>query len=185
MFNPRKTVALVSLVGLIMIAYVGPAAGVGPEGEGEHCVVRVLDQKPSGELVLSDSTCFETFAQAAFAASSGTVRLDPTISPGDLANAGEVATLLSTFTLGVHYDGYSGSGSSISVVGSSCSGGYWNTPSTWDNRISSTWNGCYRVTHHDLPGKGGASRSTIGAGSIHNLVYPLNNAAESVSYWSG
>lgn len=90
--------------------------------------------------------------------------------------------LLSSFTLGIHFDGYNGSGSSITVVGASCTGGWWNTGSAWANRISSSWNGCYRLKHHDEPNRVGASESTTGSGRVHNLSV-LNNRAESVSYW--
>lgn len=180
MSNGRRAVAVVAMAVAVLLAGVAAASGQSEE----HCVVRVIDQLESGEFVLTDPVCYPTFAEAAFAASSGTVRLDRDAQPSDLTSLREAAALLSTFTLGVHYDGYGGGGSSISVVGSSCSGGYWNTPPAWDNRISSTWNGCYRVTHHDLPNKGGSSGSTYGAGSVHNVPSWINNKAESVSYWS-
>ncbi len=93
-----------------------------------------------------------------------------------------VMAAASTFTLGIHYDGYNGTGSSITVVGSSCSGGWWNTPSWFDNRISSSWNGCYRLRHYNKPNRGGMSGSTYGAGSVHNVPWWINNKAESVSY---
>jgi hypothetical protein len=70
------------------------------------------------------------------------------------------------------------------VVGGSCSGGYWNTGSTWANRISSSWNGCYRLRHHDGPSKTGTYADTLGPGT-HNLPSHMNNKTESVSYWSG
>jgi hypothetical protein len=34
-------------------------------------------------------------------------------------------------------------------VGDDCLGGYINLSSTWDYRISSTMNGCYRIRHYD------------------------------------
>jgi hypothetical protein len=181
MSESKRAVVVVVLLVVSVVAAAGTASS-SPDRE-EHCVVEVLDQLESGEFVISDPVCFETFAEAAFAASLGTVRLDPGVTPDGLATAPGVVAL-STFTLGVHYDGYSGSGSSITVVGSNCNGGYWNTTTAWDNRISSTWNGCNRINHHDLPNKGGDSRSTYGAGSVHNVPYPLDNAAESVSYSS-
>jgi hypothetical protein len=171
-------------VAVLTVAAVLAGAGTATGEPVEHCVVEVVDQLDSGEFVMSDPVCYRSFPEAISAASSGAVRLDPDARPNDLASLGAPAALLSTFTLGVHYDGYSGGGSSISVVGSSCSGGYWNTPPAWDNRISSTWNGCYRVTHHDLPNKGGSYGSTYGAGSVHNVPAGINNRAESVSYWS-
>ena len=38
---------------------------------------------------------------------------------------------MSTSTLGRHFDGFNGTGSSISVIGANCTGGWWNTGPTW------------------------------------------------------
>ena len=121
-----------------------------------HCVVVVIGQEESGELITTDPVCF------------GIERL---------AQLQE----LSSFTLGTHYDGFNGTGSSINIIGSSCTGGYWNTPSAWDNRISSSYHGCAALRHYDLPNKGGSVQLTTGAGTIKNLS-TLNNRTESVSY---
>lgn len=86
-----------------------------------------------------------------------------------------------TFTLGIHYDYYNGAGTSKTVVGSSCSGGYWNTPSSFSNRISSSYNGCRTLVHYDDPGMGGSSATTVGAGQVHNLTW-FNNRTESIRY---
>ena len=182
MVNAKRAVAVASAVVVVLMSCAGTATGSEPADE--HCVVEVIGQLETGEFVLSDSVCFDTFPEAVSFASSGTVTLESDTTPADLVDLQVIAGVLSTFTLGVHYDGYSGGGSSISVVGSSCSGGYWNTPPAWDNRISSTWNGCYRVTHHDLPDTGGSYASTFGVGSVHNVPSALNNRAESISYWS-
>lgn len=90
-------------------------------------------------------------------------------------------TLLSTFTLGTHFEGLNGTGSSISVVGGDCTGGYWNTGLTWANRISSSWNGCYRLRHYDLPNKSGPWVDLVGSGT-KNLPSIMNNKTESVAY---
>lgn len=118
---------------------------------------------------------------ATFCSSGATFDADLT-GEALLADEGGVASVASTFTLGVHFDGFNGTGSSISVVGSDCSGGYWNTGTTWANRISSSWNGCYRLRHYDSPYATGAWQDTYGAGSTHNLS-TLNNRAESVAYF--
>jgi hypothetical protein len=97
---------------------------------------------------------------------------------GDRA-ATEVEALASTFTLATHYDGAGFSGASTSVVGSDCNGGWLNTSSTWDNRISSTKNGCPRVRHFDGDNLTGSSESTTGGGG--NLG-ALNNRTNSIQY---
>ena len=66
-------------------------------------------------------------------------------------------------------------------MGSSCTGGWWNTPTAWDNRISSSYHGCAALRHYDLPGKVGQVQLTTGVGTIKNLT-TLNNRTESVSY---
>ena len=153
-----------------------PLAVEFPTGPDEsHCVVVVIGQKPSGELITAPPVCVEN---------RGVVRL---WTGQSLALAGapglepESVKGLLTFNLGVHYDGFSGTGSSIAVVGSTCTGGYWNTPTAWDNRISSSWHGCAALRHYDLPGKGGSVQLTTGVGTIKNLGF-MNNRAESVSY---
>lgn len=151
-----------------------------PERVGDtHCVLVVLYQKADGELVMSKPTCFADEESAEMWAADGA---------GDLMltdqGVPKTTTTSSTFTLGRHYDGYSGTGSSIRIVGGDCTGGWWNTSSWWDNRISSSYNGCARLTHWDYPNKLGTSESTYGSGTTDNLSY-MNNKAESVSYHSG
>ncbi len=159
-------------VPLLALALGTPTTAVTTDTEAEHCVVVVVEQAADGELITTDPECFGTKSAAlAYAEWQTAVR-----TPG--------GTALATFTLGTHYDGLSGTGSSISVVGSSCSGGHWNTPSSWDNRISSTRNGCNRVKHHDYPNKGGSYASTWGVGVLSNVPSYMNNRAESVSYWT-
>lgn len=132
-----------------------------------HCVLVVVAQDVSGELKTESRGCFFLATEAQVAA--------------ELRGAGGE---LASFTLGIHYDGTNGTGSSITIVGSSCGGGYWNTGPTWANRISSSYNGCQRLRHHDLPSAAGASVDTTGAGTTDNLPALLNNKTESVTYLS-
>lgn len=141
-----------------------------------HCVVYVVGQAEDGKLTTSEPNCYETKTDAAIAV-SGLLRADG-------GGLGSYAMAGSTFTLGIHYDGYNGSGSSITVVGSSCTGGYWNTPSWFDNRITSSYNGCGRLRHYDKPYKSGSSTNTYGAGTTDNLASWMNNRTESVAYYS-
>lgn len=164
-----RSVAVVLALALVAIAAPVSAAPV------EHCVVEVVSQRPDGQLIMSQPTCFRTFGEASAHAQA--------LEASGASGTSSLITPSSTFTLGIHYDGFNGTGSSITVVGSSCTGGWWNTTTVWDNRISSSYNGCYRLTHHDLPNKGGSSQSTVGAGATHNLS-TMSDRAESVSYWS-
>ena len=49
---------------------------------------------------------------------------------------------------------------------------------------SSSYNGCYRLRHHDFPNKGGSVGGTFGVGQTKNVPWWIKNKAESVSYWS-
>jgi hypothetical protein len=139
-------------------------------------VVYVVGQAEDGKLATSAPDCYETKTEAAMAA-AGTLQ-SRTADLDSFAMAG------STFTLGRHYNGYNGTGSSITVVGSSCTGGYWNTPTWFDNRTTSSYNGCGRLRHYDKPGKHGSSTNTYGAGTTDNLSSWMNNRTESVAYYS-
>ena len=153
-----------------------PPIGELPKDSGEsHCVLVVIDQKQSGEWVTAPPVCLETEGLARLWAAPA---LSVAGAPG--LEAASISAL-ATFNLGVHYDGFNGTGSSIAIVGSTCTGGYWNTPTAWDNRISSSLHGCAALRHYDLPAKGGAFQLTTGVGTIKNLG-TLNNRAESVSY---
>lgn len=148
-----------------------------------HCVVEVIAETVEGEFITSDPRCFPTFGEAMQFASGGVTQLRDSASGTIVFDDEAVAKAVSSFTLGIHFDGSNGTGSSISVVGSNCSGGWWNTSTSWDNRISSSFNGCYRLRHYDLPNKAGSYAETIGAGSTHNLPSWMNNRTESVAYY--
>jgi hypothetical protein len=145
-----------------------------------HCVVQVVGQSADGELLLTAPSCFRSLGEVLEAASARSTGSD---APGSHVARTQAALGLLLFTLGTHFDGLNGTGSSISVLGDSCGGGWWNTGPTWANRISSSWNGCYRLRHHDGPGATGVYADTVGAGSTHNVPSAMNNKAESVSYW--
>jgi hypothetical protein len=181
MFKSRS-LAVWALVALAMLA--GLPAGAGPQGKNElHCLVEVLGQDSSGELIVSEPECYATFEEVVAVASGGLISVESAPTSSELFTDPMAGSRLASFTLGTHFDGQNGSGASISIVGSSCIGGYWNTGATWANRISSSWNGCYRLRHHDGPNKTGSYADTVGSGT-HNLPSAMNNKTESVSYWS-
>jgi hypothetical protein len=158
-------------------------AMIEPDPRETHCVIDVLGELPTGEFIVSEPRCYSTFPQAVADETDGTVRLASGTKGTVLFEDAETAAAVSSFTLGTHFDGANGTGSSISVTGSSCTGGYWNTSASWDNRISSSYNGCGRLRHYDYANKGGSAENTYGAGATDNLGV-LNNRTESVSYHS-
>jgi hypothetical protein len=142
---------------------VGPAAGAArapaspPE---EHCVVQVVGQDAAtGEVRLSDLTCDRTRDVA-------------------LRRAG-AATAAADHPIGVHFDGAGYTGSSLTVVGADCTGGWLNLPAAWNNRISSTLNGCPRIRHFDGANLTPPEQTTLSPGG--NLL-SLNNKASSIQY---
>lgn len=181
MFRTRIVIVL-AVVSVALLARVPAVAGASGDGD-LHCLVEVEGQESSGELIVSEPVCFASFEEAMTVASNGLINIEQAPKGEELFSDPVAGSLLSSFTLGTHFDGLNGSGSSISVVGSSCTGGYWNTGASWANRISSSWNGCYRLRHHDGPNKTGTYADTVGSGT-HNLPSYMNNKTESVSYWS-
>jgi hypothetical protein len=93
--------------------------------------------------------------------------------------AEEGTALAADFAIGVHYDGAGFTGSSVTVVGSSCIGGWLNLPAAWNDRISSTANGCPQIRHFLHVNLAGTSASTFSPGG--NLG-ALSNEASSIQY---
>jgi hypothetical protein len=147
-----------AIAGVLAIGALLPLTPAGAAPAEQHCAARVIDKRASGELVLGPTVCRATREAALVAVSNGSK---------------------STWTIGTHYDGFSFGGSSFSVVGSNCSGGWLNLDGSWDNRVSSTVNGCNRVIHYDGDNLTGTAQTTSGSGG--NLTY-LNNMANSVQY---
>ena len=166
----------------VVLAVATLAASLIPTARAEavpaprHCVNHVVGQRADGELILSADRCYATF--------EGAMRAEGVSEWGvgaaqRAATAGGARLLL--FTLAIHYDlaNFNGAGGSTSTVGSSCGGGYTNLSAAWNNRISSTANGCPTVRHHDSFNLGGSSESTTGFGG--NLT-ALNDITSSVQY---
>jgi hypothetical protein len=154
-------------IGLVAIGLLAAPPAMGapaprPPRAVEHCVLRVTGQDHvTGELETAPMVCEPSQERA-------------------LRGAG-VARTATTFTIGLHYDGFDLTGSSLTVVGSDCLGGWLNLPSTWNNRISSTSHGCPRIRHYDGANLGTPQETTLTPGG--NLG-PLNNIASSVQYLS-
>ncbi len=178
----RRIAVLAVLVLTAALLVVVPATAQTAERQAteEHCVAVATDEAADGRLILSEPECFSSQEEAAAAVAAVADQ-----APSDSATAGspELSQPLSTITLGIHYDGTSGTLSSIAITGSGCTGGYWNALGWWSNRISSTWNGCYRLKHYDFSGKAGMSTNTYTVGDLDNLGW-FSNMTGSVSYHS-
>ncbi len=172
-----------TVIAILATVLVASPPTTAPElNQESHCVVVVEGQKSTGELVMGDPVCFGSFSEA-FEETTGQAVPAGTVG-ADVFTDTQIAALAASFTIGIHYSGTNGSGSSISVVGDSCVGGWWNTPPAWSNQISSSYNGCPVLRYYDRPGKIDLLGKTSGAGTTKNLPAPANDMAESVTYSS-
>jgi len=186
----KRALTLATLMVVALSVLVGTAAAspldlvdqVVGGGDGEHCVAEVEGSAADGELLLSEPRCYDHFALAMSDASDGKLSLALNTPGKVMLTDAQLQAEAIPFTIGIHYDGPNGTGSSIAIKGTGCTGGYWNTGSTWANRIESSYNGCYRLRHYDYPNKSGAQASTTGAGVKRNLPAAMANRTESVSY---
>jgi hypothetical protein len=176
--TPRVLVAAALTTGAISIGT--PVASAGSsvkEAPEEHCVVHVLGQEENGRYITDEPTCYPTLAEALADAAGFT----PAFLARELGVAGlPDVVALSGKKLATHFDGAAQTGSSITVSGVECDGGYVNLSSSWINRISSAINGCPNVNYYDGYDKTGTYEFTPGLGN-HDVVV-LNNAANSVGY---
>ena len=164
---PSSHLVALAAAGIGVLALAAPAAA---EAREQHCVVEVVGQEADGELVLSSPECYRSFDRAAAAAGAPELA-DDALTPQAVA---------ASSVIGVHYDGANFTGSSLTVYGTNCGGGYTNLTTTWRNRISSSLNGCPIVRFFDGANLTGASETQFASG---NLFY-LNNRADSIQYTS-
>lgn len=175
-------VAALCCAALIPVTTAGAAEPA--ERRAEHCVMRIVGQRPDGELV-TDNACFDTFPEAMASVGIRTDAKHPLEADlDDLArrssgDEGDEEEEPEERIIAVHFDYFNLQGPSVSVIGTTCMGGYVNLPPTWTNRISSTASAvCSVVAHFDLPNKGGASEDTMPSGNLS----ALNNKADSIQY---
>jgi hypothetical protein len=183
----RRATAVAALtLATALVAVVPAVAQTAEPAAEEHCVAVAVDSANDGRLVLDEPECFSSADEASEATKDALVtlaasnRLAARSAMADDSDGKAVAQAASK-TLGIHYDGSGGSGSSITIVGSACTGGYWNASATWKNRINSSYNGCGRLKHYDKPSMVGMMYTTLGAGTTDNLGW-FANMTESVSY---
>lgn len=127
----------------------------------EHCVVRVTGRDSAGQLQAGDPVCAPTQADALARSRQG------------------VQAAAADWPIGIHYEGASYTGATLTVVGADCTGGWLNMPAGWSNRISSTKHGCPRIRHFDGYYLIGPEQTTLSPGS--NLL-SLNNRTSSIQY---
>ena len=165
----RRMMALLLTSALTLGAVSGGAASAAktPTAGTQHCLARVIGRRASGEFQLSTPVCYATY----------TAVLEHVGQP--VADKGVTTMSGGTFIIGTHYDGLNLTGSSFSVEGVDCYGGYINLTGWWANRVSSTWNGCPLIHHFYLQDLGGTWETTTPGD--RNLS-ALDNLSESIQY---
>lgn len=197
----RRAPAIILSIGALLTSLLIATPALADEAEEEsHCVIDVLDVLLGGEFVTSEPVCFPTFEEAMAFIGAGDLGLDsgeqlfmetPSLD-GSFDRARPVraqkpvmerpTASSSNWIIGIHFKGRGGSGSSISVTGSSCTGGYWNASSSWRNVISSSYNGCVRLAHYSQRNLNGSRYDTYGAGQTDSIYGSMDNNTESVRY---
>jgi hypothetical protein len=184
----RRATAVAALtLATALVAVVPAVAQTAEPAAEEHCVAVAVDTANDGRLVLDEPECYPSADEAseatkdALATLAASNRVAARSAVAADGSGGEQLAQAASKTLGIHYDGNGGSGSSITIVGSACTGGYWNASATWKNRINSSYNGCGRLKHYDKPSKVGMMYTTLGVGTTDNLGW-FANMTESVSY---
>jgi hypothetical protein len=164
----KRVSVSVLLAAITLLGITVPSAGAA-EGE-QHCYVRVIERKASGELVTTPPRCFATQDEATRSAMSGS---------GTRPMRG--VTTQSSFVLATHYDAPNGGGTSTQVWGDDCLGGWLNTSTQWAGSMESTRAGCSRVRHFYNQNLSGTYQDAF-SGTVTNLTSPLFHHAYSVQY---
>jgi len=150
---------LVVIAGLLAVAPSAGAAELREEALARHCVVEIGDKNLPQE---SAETCFESEAAVD-------------------SYLGDKLQRASSNVIGRHYSGTRYSGSSITVVGTTCGGGVWYATGFWNNNIESTRNYCGSVgtRFYDSSSCSGSSRL---ATSDQLTLGWMNNRTSCVRY---
>ena len=130
-----------------------PAPEPAPDSE-QHCIVNVGAAQDAQTAALASENCYQTRAGVDQALSSSTnatilsiarasITSSPNASISSLARA-SISSLASNGDkiIGIHFSQKSFKGSSVTIVGTTCSGGVWYPTGSWNNNIESTFHFC-------------------------------------------
>lgn len=121
----------------------------------KNCSITVVGKDAStGQLITSDPVC-----------SSG---------PAAAGGAQAMSASLPSGVLAIHYTGYNFSGSTLTVYGSGCTGGWLNVPAAWANWIASTQSDCV-TSHYDYFYLTGDVEAIWGSGNLTYMAYRTNS----------
>lgn len=159
--------AICCLTSFILIA----AASADEISKGNHCYARItpVDEKNDKQSEIIETQCFNSFAEAIFAATNGRVQLDPNIEPDEITDSmlnGNAKNDSSSqdIVIGIDWDytNYQGGTYTWVVTGTGCTDTtYYEAPSmpaSWNDRVSSAiaYSGC-KFYHYRDTNFGGTS----------------------------
>lgn len=178
----RKRCLVAASIALAAIAIPIPASAASQTTASEkieHCLLTVTGKDAKGTFITAPMKCYSTFAGALRAAG-------PAVVPDSITGqqAKEAGVLTADSIIGVHYEYANGNGSTLTVNGTNCSGGGLNVPLSWNDRISSTLNGCPTIIHYEHTNYTGSSFSCFGVGSVNNVTGFMDNKTSSILYYS-
>jgi hypothetical protein len=139
-------------VGALLLVLLAPSAGAAATAPAvklpttKQCAVSVMGTNADGSFITTPMTC------TTGATTSGTMT----------ALSGAIAT---------HWTGYNLTGSSLTIYGTTCSGGWLNFPAGWSYAIASTNSSCW-VDHYTGANLTGASDWTWSTVRRNLASYP-------------
>lgn len=197
----RTAAALIVLFVAASLLIVSGSASAEVDEPESHCVLEVLDVLLGGEFVVSAPKCFDSFDAAMAFVSGGALtvnsgkdlfttapdmskafRTGGTRDKATRTRAANTTNGTSSFVIGIHFTGRYGGGSSVTLTGTNCSGGYWNASSSWRNVISSSYNGCARLAHYSELYISGSRYDTRTSGQTDNISGYMDNRTKSIRY---
>ena len=164
------TVGALALTALPADAARSAGGGQAPEPSKEpatqHCVVIVIDDN-DGVLTTGPETCSDTEAE-----------VDDFING---ASPGTTGLRSGSNVIGKHYKSTNYGGSSITIVGTTCSGGVWWPTGSWNNNIESSKHYCgsSATRFYDSSSCSGSGKSIYGQ---RTTLGWMNNKASCVRY---
>ncbi len=165
---------LMTLVAVVTVAVSSLFAMSPVHAAQEHCLVITDGVDSANNLIVKSYKCYGSYGDVLKAA--GATKSTSSARLGDSPQSFGINSII-----GTHYDGTNGTGTSFSVVGSDCNGGGLPVPLGWNDRISSTLNGCPAIYHYENTNYTGGLEITTGVGNLTNLG-GLNNKTSSLTY---
>ena len=166
-----RTVVIAAIIASGIVGGGQASASAPPAGNERHCVIEVSGVD-DGVFVTQPEVCFGSQTEAVVHIAS--INAEQTGQGGLTQSSG-------SNTIGTHYTSTSYSGSSVRIVGTTCSGGVWYPTGVWNNNIESS-------RHHCGSSPTNFYDSSACSGSPHSIysaepsLGQMNNRASCVRY---